>query len=70
MKKNDFISNMKKNIENRQNRIATITNEMASVKAVIDGLTAKINEFTDINDVRTFGKLKNASLMLRSMHLI
>jgi len=58
MKKNDFISNMKKNIENRQNRIATITNEMASVKATVDELTAKINEFADINDVRTFGKLK------------
>ena len=59
MGSNDFINKITKMIEQRQGRIAAIMSEIDNLKIEIDAQRVKVNEFTDVNNVQTYTKLKD-----------
>ena len=58
MKKNDFTTKVQKMIADRCGKVAAISSEIDSLKATIEKQRIKVNKFTDVNDVQSYGKLK------------
>lgn len=59
MKKGDFVTTTEKMIEERRNATARIREEITGLEAEISDLQAKIEAYTDINNVKAYGELKD-----------
>ena len=59
MKKDDFTETIEKMIANRQQTTAGIQADIATLDAQISDYQAKINAYTNVNDVKTYADLKN-----------
>ena len=59
MKKGDFVTTTEKMIEERRTATARIREEITELEAEIADLRAKIEAYTDINNVKAYGDLKN-----------
>lgn len=59
MKKDDFVTTTEKMIEERRNATARIREEITGLEVEISDLQTKIEAYTDINNVKAYGDLKN-----------
>lgn len=59
MKESSFITTIKKDIETKQKATAGIREEIANLEAEIKDLVARIDAYTDVNDVKTYSNLKD-----------
>jgi len=59
MKKDDFTETIEKMIANRKETTAGIRAEIATLDAQISDYQAKIDAYTNVNDVKTYADLKN-----------
>lgn len=59
MRKDDFITNITKDIENKRNVLSGINGEIAVIESEINDLKSKIANYTDVDDIRSYSELKD-----------
>ncbi len=56
---NDFMTRAQKMIQAKTGQITSLTAEIEGIKSTIKGLEAKINSFSDIDDISSYSRLKD-----------